>query len=154
MGPTNNIGYLLQHLSSVLSKQSDQALRERLGIGFSQFKILRVLQHDPHSQQRHIAEWLGQTEASISRQIKLMVDKGLLNTKVSPGNRREHLATPTTKGLRLAEEAINVLNSTHADMFGEVSEKSQQQLLQTLAHMHKNACQPGRVGSCNHPYST
>ncbi|HSX23988.1 MAG TPA: MarR family winged helix-turn-helix transcriptional regulator, partial [Candidatus Saccharimonadales bacterium] len=73
MGPTNNIGYLLQHLSGVLAKQSDQALQERLGIGFSQFKILRVLQHSPQTQQRQIAEWIGKTEASISRQIKLMI---------------------------------------------------------------------------------
>lgn len=154
MGPTNNIGYLLQHLSGVLAKQSDQALQERLGIGFSQFKILRVLQHSPHTQQRQIAEWLGQTEASISRQIKLMIDKSLLQTTISPKNRREHLTTPTAKGVRMTEEAINVLNSTHAGMFNDMGEKHQQQLLEILAHMHQFSCQPGKAGACHHPYNT
>lgn len=154
MGPTNNIGYLLQHLSGVLAKQNDQALQERLGIGFSQFKILRVLQSNPHTQQRQIAEWLGQTEASISRQIRLMIDKGLLQTTISPKNRREHLTTPTTKGLRMTEEAINVLNGCHREMFEHLNEKQQQQLLAALAGMHKDACQPGRVGACNHPFNT
>ncbi len=153
MGPTNNIGYLLQHLSGVLAKQSDQALQERLGIGFSQFKILRVLQHSPHTQQRQIAEWLGQTEASISRQIKLMIDKGLLQTTISPKNRREHLTTPTAKGVRMTEEAINVLNSTHSDMFNDMGEKHQQQLLEILTHMHQFACQPGKIGACLHPFN-
>lgn len=153
MGPTDNIGYLLQHLSGVLAKQSDQALQERLGMGFSQFKILRVLQHSPHTQQRQIAEWLGQTEASISRQIKLMIQKGLLQTTISPKNRREHLTTPTAKGVRMTEESINVLNSTHADMFGELTEKQQHQLSEVLAHMHHFACQSGKIGACHHPYN-
>lgn len=154
MGPTNNIGYLLQHLSGVLAKQSDQALQERLGIGFSQFKILRVLQHSPGAQQRQIAEWLGQTEASISRQIKLMISKNLLQTTISPKNRREHLTTPTSKGVRLTEESINVLNSTHAGMFSDMGEKHQQQMLEILAHMHQFTCQPGKIGACHHPFNT
>ncbi len=154
MGPTNNIGYLLQHLSGALAKQSDQALQERLGIGFSQFKILRVLQHSPHTQQRQIAQWLGQTEASISRQIKLMIDKGLLQTTISPKNRREHLTTPTTKGVRMTEEAINVLNSAHSDTFSELTEKQQQQLLEILTRMHQFTCQSGKIGACQHPFNT
>lgn len=153
MSPTNNIGYLLQHLSSVLAKQSDQALQERLGIGFSQFKILRVLEHSPHTQQRQIAEWLGQTEASISRQIKLMIQKGLLQTTISPKNRREHLTSPTTKGMRMTEEAINVLNATHSDMFAEIGAKQQQQLLDILSNMHQFTCQTGKIGACHHPYN-
>ncbi len=153
MGPTSNIGYLLQHLSGVLSKQSDQALQERLGIGFSQFKILRVLQHSPHTQQRQIAEWLGQTEASISRQIKLMMAKGLLVSTVSPKNRREHITTPTTKGIRMTEESINVLNSTHSSMFSELGDKQQQQLQEILSHMHQFACQSGKIGACHHPFN-
>ncbi len=151
MGPTNTIGYLLQHLSGVLAKQSDQALQEQLGIGFSQFKILRVLQNSPKTQQRIIAEWLGQTEASISRQIRLMIDKGLLRVTISPGNRREHLTEPTSKGLRITEQAITVLNRCHADMFNDLGPAKQQQLAEILTQMHGYTCQAGKVGACHHP---
>ena len=150
LSPTNNVGYLLQHLSSVLAKQSDQVLLERLGIGFSQFKILMVLQVNPRTRQRHIAERLGQTEASISRQIALMHDKGLLQTTVNPKNRREHLTTPTSKGLRLLEESLNVLNIFHGPMFGALTEKQREQLLATLINMHEHACQAGKIGACQH----
>ncbi|HXR49712.1 MAG TPA: MarR family winged helix-turn-helix transcriptional regulator, partial [Verrucomicrobiae bacterium] len=67
MGPTNNLSYLIQHLAAVMGKQSDQLLQEQLGIGYSQYKILMVLEWNPRVQQRTIAESLGQTEASISR---------------------------------------------------------------------------------------
>jgi DNA-binding MarR family transcriptional regulator len=151
MGPTNNIGYLLQHLASVLGKQSDQALQEQLGIGFSQFKILMALQWNPHTQQRQIAEALGQTEASISRQIKLMLDKGLLQSKVSPQSKREHITTPTLKGVRLTEAAREVLNSYHAPMFEKLSDKQRQQLLEALSTMHEYACRSGNIAACHRP---
>ena len=149
-GANKNIGYLLQHLSGVLAKQSEQALMERLGIGFSQFKILMVLQFSQQAQQRQIAESLGQTEASISRQVGLMVDKGLLAISINPKNRREHLTSITIKGDRLAEEALNVLNSCHASMFESLGEKKQEQLLEILYLMHQHTCQPGKTGACDH----
>ena len=150
MGPNENIGYLIQHVSSALSRQSDQVLLERLGIGFSQFKILMSLQWHPHVQQKHIAEKLGQTEASISRQIKLMHEMGLLQTTINPKNRREHLTTPTNKGLRLVEEAMNVLNAYHQPMFERLSTKQREQLLEILKDMHSSVCQPGKIGACHH----
>lgn len=150
MTPTNNIGYLLQHLPAVLAKQSDHALQSRLGIGYSQLKILLVLQNSPQTLQRQIAHSLGQTEASVSRQIRLMVDKGLLHSTISPKNRREHLTTATLRGEQLAEEATAVLNDFHASMFDNLGEQRQQQLLEILTQMHRYACQPRKAGACQH----
>lgn len=100
MKPTNNIGFLLQHIAFSLARQNDAILQDELGIGFSQFKILMVLQWRPNVQQKQIAEQLGQTEASISRQIKLMYDDGLLQSTPRPENRREHVTTLTPRGDR------------------------------------------------------
>lgn len=152
MQPTKNIGYLLQHTATTLARQSDQVLQERLGIGFSQFKILMTLQWDASVQQKHIAESLGQTEASISRQIKLMHKSGLLQSKVSPRNRREHITTLTRKGMRLADEAQNVLNSYHAPMWQAVGEKGQKQMVELLRQMHQEACKGAKPGRCYQSY--
>jgi DNA-binding MarR family transcriptional regulator len=150
---TNNVGYLLQHLAFTMARQNDQVLQERLGIGFSQFKILMVLERSPHIQQRQIADALGQTEASISRQIRLMMDKGLLQSTVSPGNRREHITTPTHKGTRLAEEALSALNSFHAPMFDRLNEKQRDQLVEILSNMHECVCQAGKTSACDRPFN-
>jgi len=140
MRPTNNIGYLIQRLSFCLARQSDQVLQEQLGIGLSQFKILMVLGWHSNVQQRQIADNLGQTEASISRQIKLLKDKGLLTTEVSPQNRREHITRPTAKGQRLSEKALEVLNNYHAPMFAKLNDKAQSQLLESLTTLYDYAC--------------
>lgn len=141
--PINNLGYLLQHVASLLSKQSEQILQERLGIGFSQFKILRVLQANPHIKQREIAHNLGQTEASISRQVKLMLDDGLLKTSVSPNNRRAHITVPTPKGLKLTEAAMDTLAHYHAPTFESLSEKQRNQLRDMLETIHTKVCTSG-----------
>lgn len=149
MRPSNNIGYLLNHLAFVLGRQSDQVLQERLGIGFSQFKIMMILLAKPHIQQKHIADKLGQTEASISRQIKLLLDQGLLQTTRNPANRREHITTLTPKGERFTSEAMDILNKYHAPVFESLSEKQMAALTQSLTTMHQLVCNSDRPGACH-----
>jgi len=149
MHPTNNIGFLLNHIACVLSRQSDQVLQEQIGVGFSQFKLMMVLQHNPHIQQRQIADRLGQTEASISRQIRLMHTDGLLSTHISPQNKRQHITQLTPKGERLTEQAMTVLNNYHSPAFTNISEKDQQKLIELLGVLHDVACKPERPGSCS-----
>ncbi len=150
MSQIGNISQRLNHLSFVLVRQSDQVLQERLGIGFSQFKIMKVLQTHPGIQQRAIADSLGQTEASISRQIKLLHDQNLLTTTVKPDNRRVHITTLSAKGARLADEATNVLDSFNEPVVSELSDKQQAQLLEILNSMHELSCAPGRLTACQH----
>lgn len=147
---SHTIGYLLQHLAATLARQNDQLLQDRLGIGFSQFKILMVLQRNSHIQQKRIAQALGQTEASVTRQIKLLVEMGLLTSEVRPENRREHVTNLTPRGVRYTEEALQAINTYHAPVFEHLSEKQQTELRETLTIMHEEACRDGRFGAGPH----
>lgn len=149
MNAKSNLGYMLHHLSFVLDRQSDQLLQERFGIGFSQFKILMALKWHTGVQQKQIAEYLGQTEASVSRQIKLMTEQGLLQSRVSPLNRREHITTLTPRGERIADEAMSTLNDYHMPVFARLSQRQQEQLRDILNTMHQETCQGNRPGACH-----
>ncbi len=151
MGPTSNLNYLLQHLSAVMGKQSDQVLQEQLGIGYSQYKILMVLEWNPRVQQRSIAESLGQTEASISRQIKLLQNKGLLVTKPDSQNRRKHITAPTTLGMQLTEAATAILRRNLGPEFARMGDDQLLQLISGLQRLHHVICRPGKPGACDHP---
>lgn len=140
MKPTNSIGFLLQHLAFSLARQSDQILQDELGIGFSQFKILMVLQKQPHIRQNQIAEKLGQTEASVSRQIKLMHDDGLLQTVPRPEDRRQHITSLTPRGIRLSQEATELLAEHYKPMFKSLSPEEQAALLESLTTIHDYIC--------------
>jgi len=140
MSHVNQIGYLLMHVSSQIAKQSDQVLQEQLGIGMSQFKILRMLQGEPRTTQREIANHLGQTEASISRQVKLMLDAGLLHSLRHPEDHREHLTVVTPKGERLAEAALAALERYHHPSIAALTEKQQTELIAELEVLHDQLC--------------
>lgn len=150
MGPTNNLNYLLNHLAAVTGKQSDQVLREQLGIGLSQYRILMVLEWNPRIGQKSIADSLGQTEASISRQIKLLQQKGLLASRSDPNNRRKHITAPTPLGMQVTEAATNIQRRNFGPAFANLGDDKLQQLILTLQQLHKIVCQPGKLGACDH----
>jgi DNA-binding MarR family transcriptional regulator len=152
MSPVIGTGYLLQHTATILMRQSDQVLQERLGIGMSQFKLLMMLQHSPNVQQRKLAERLGQTEASISRQIKLLCEKGLLVVHINPKSRREHITVPTPKGVKMTSAAVEVLDQYHAPMFELLTDKQRQHLNEALTVFHKHCCTSGKPFACDHSY--
>jgi DNA-binding MarR family transcriptional regulator len=150
MSPTNNLNYLVQHLASVMSKQTDQLLQEQLGIGVSQYRILSVLEWSPRIQQKTIADTLGQTEASISRQVTLLIHKGLLVSKRDAGNRRIHIIMPTPMGMQLTEAATAIIGRSMGPEYVVLGEPQLQQLINSLRDLHHSICQPGKVGACDH----
>ncbi len=154
MNPTDNLEYLLQHIATIMYRQSNQVLQERLGIGMSQYKLLMVLQHEPNVQQRLLAGRLGQTEASISRQIKLLCDKGLLAVQVNPQSRREHITIPTAKGVKVTEAARETLATYHGPVFAQFSEKQRHNIYEALEQIHTLACLPNKPHECGPPFTT
>jgi DNA-binding MarR family transcriptional regulator len=150
MGPTTSLSYLMNHLAGVMNKQSDQLLQEQLGIGFSQYKILMVLEWNPRTQQKAIADSLGQTEASISRQIKLLKTKGLLLTKIDATNRRRHITAPSPMGMQITEAATAILRRNFGPEFATLGDDQLQKLITGLQRLHQIVCQPGRSGACDH----
>jgi len=150
MNPATNLAYLMQHLAAVMGRQSDQLLQEQLGIGISQFKILMVLEWNPRIQQRAIADSLGQTEASISRQIKLLKAKKLLQTKLDPQNRRRHITTPTPLGMQVTEAASDILRRSLSPDFASLGDDKLLQMATGLQHIHRLICRPGKLGACDH----
>lgn len=151
MGPTNGVLYLVDHLSAVLSKQADHLLQDQVGIGMSQYKVLMILEWNPRVQQRIIAKSLGQTEASISRQIKLLTGKGLLNAKQDPANKRKHITAPTPKGMQVTEAANDILRRNFGAAFSSLNDEQATQLITGLTNLHATICKPGKIGACDHP---
>jgi DNA-binding MarR family transcriptional regulator len=140
MENTNNIDYILQHITSLLTRVSDQILLEQLGIGYSQYKILRVLELDVPVKQKFIADLLGQTEASISRQINLLIDKNYITKNTDPRNKRIRLIVITPRGVKITDASNKVLERFHEDVFVDLSSKQKSDLLDLLETIHKKIC--------------
>ena len=135
MDTNNSLGFTLHHLSFMLDRQSDLFLQDRFGIGFSQFKILMALMRRTNVQQRGIAEYLGQTESSVSRQIQSMVDDELVSSRRDSNDHRQRVTQLTTKGEKLARSSMAGLEKHYAPMFDTLSDKKQMELAELLDSM-------------------
>lgn len=127
---------LLQQVADSAQRRTDQVLQERLGIGLAQYKIMALLLREPLPNQRAIADVLGQTEASISRQIKLLASRGLAIVKIDPFERRRRAPVLTAKGVRLTRAAQELLIHQQQTLFASLSNKQQTQLQTLLATMY------------------
>ena len=128
---------LLHHVVSVYAREVDQILLEQFGLGFSQYKILNSIQENMALRQKHIAFELGQTEASVSRQVHLLESSGMLSVRINPANKREHAITITPKGERLMSAAQEVLARYQDSVVRHLSPKQQTQLIDLLATIYR-----------------
>lgn len=128
----DSIGYLLHQLAHLIDAESDQVLSERLGIGFAQFKVLMILEEHDSVSQKYLADQLRQTQASISRQTKILQDKKLVVINANTNNRREKLVSLTPRGEQMVEKSINALNAYHSPMFASLSDKEQLKIVESL----------------------
>jgi DNA-binding MarR family transcriptional regulator len=81
----------LHRLTFVLQHQYDDHLLSRVGVGFAQTRIMEALHDTVPRSQKFVADRLGQTEANISRQLRLMKRHRLVNIAKNKKDARQHL---------------------------------------------------------------
>lgn len=122
----------IYRLSSNLSRKYDQLLLERYGIGFSQYRILQLIHDSPSNSQRTISKYLGTTEASVSRQVQIMIGMGLIERVVNQANKRENLVRISRKGARFVDDMDNALYQRMSKLLAEIKLSKLKQLNSTL----------------------
>lgn len=152
MPQAHTMSLLLDHVSTGLHQRTNQALQEQLGIGMTQLVIMRALRHGKGITQRQLATQLSQTEAAVSRQIKLLQEKRLIATKVNALSKRERLSMLTAKGEQLTQAAEELLEKHTNQAFAGMAGKKQRQLLEALEAVHAQVCRAG-VGECEHTFT-
>jgi len=129
---------VLQQVATAFERHADQIMQEKIGIGLAQFKILQQLHEHPEIRQAQIATILIQTEASVSRQIKLLLEKGLLASHINTKNRREHIHALTPRGQKMTVAAAETLQHYTDTLFATMGDKQQKQLHEALASLQSN----------------
>lgn len=147
------LGYMLLHTASVLERQVDQVLQEQIGIGYSQYRILLFLTIYPKLKQRELAGHLGQTEASISRQAKMLLARQFIAPVSQTDSNRDHVLSITSKGTHVTEAGKKLLMTYLNPGLAKLDEKQRKQLLERMMILHEWVCQPGRLTSCDHPFA-
>jgi DNA-binding MarR family transcriptional regulator len=132
MNATQNIGLLLHRIGAVMERLSERVLFEEYGLGFSQFKILYIVQDYGEVLQKDIAASLGQSEPSVTRQIKLLSSAGYVTVRKGVDDKKKHIVSLTAKGQRFTGDALMRLNTHYEPILATLSIRDQEQLLGQL----------------------
>jgi DNA-binding MarR family transcriptional regulator len=129
----------LHHLTFILQHRYDDHLLSRVGVGFAHTRIMEVLDNTVPRSQRQLATWLGQTEANISRQIRLMKKQGIVRITKNKKDARQRDVTLTDKGAKKLDAAQKILHQQQHELMqmlgtrgAEAFERSIYRLLKEL----------------------
>lgn len=123
--------YLIHELSLYYTAECDQILLERYGIGYSQFKVLLMVEETPGISQKQIALNLKQTQASVSRQIGILIDKDLIEIGPAKDN-RQHLIYLTPRGEEMVQKTTTALESYDSYVLRKMTDKQKAEFISIL----------------------
>jgi DNA-binding MarR family transcriptional regulator len=94
--------YLIRRVAALMDRQGEALLRRELDISLAQFLVLSVVDAHPGPlSQQAIADRVGLTKGTVSRQIDHAVAAGLMTVRVAIHTRRENAVTLTEAGTAL-----------------------------------------------------
>lgn len=143
--------FLIRKCASLMDRGGEAIFREGLGISLAQFMVLSVVDAHPGSfNQQSVADLLGLTKGTVSRQIESAGAAGLLTTEVSSVSRREKIVSLTPAGSDLVRRGDALLQRSNPAIFPEIDADDLAATLRTLTKlaqsMDTNALLPSEHG--------
>ncbi len=139
---TPRLYWQIHKLAFLMEKRADESLRSELDIGFAQYKVLEAINQNMLARQNMVAAMLDQTEASISRQIKILQKKGLILASEVMGNKRAKELSLTVVGDEMVRHAEELLDVTQAQVMGGLSYQEQRLFQELFERMLIKAKKP------------
>ena len=107
--------YLIRRAAALMDRQGETLLRRELGISLAQFLVLSVADAHPGPlSQQAIADRVGLTKGSVSRQIDHAVAAGLMTVQVASHTRRENAVSLTEAGTALVRRGDALTQTSRA----------------------------------------
>ncbi len=128
----------LHRLEFILQHKSDALLRDGLEIGFGQVQIMQSLHRSRTTTQRALAQNLHQTEANISRQLKLLKRKGLVSINRSKKDKRQREVSLTAKGNGTYTKAEKILAAQHKELLKLIDDREVRAFDRAVSHLLKS----------------
>jgi len=107
--------YLIRRAAALMDQRGEALLRRELGVSLAQFLVLSVVDAHPGPlSQQAIADRVGLTKGSVSRQIDHAVAAGLMTVRVAPHTRRENAVSLTEAGTALVRRGDELTEASRA----------------------------------------
>ncbi len=131
--------YLMRRVTGMMERGGDAVFRTELNISLAQFLVLSVVDAHPGPlNQQAIADRLGLTKGTISRQIDTAVTAGWMTVAPSPRNRREHTIALTPAGTDLVRRGDTRFEQSRQNMLATADPADLRAAIRLLTTMNTN----------------
>jgi DNA-binding MarR family transcriptional regulator len=137
---TRELTYHLHKAVFLMDKLTDDLLQEKLGLTLSSFRILMAVSRGHDICQKDVAKFWEMTEAAVSRQIDLLVERKSIRKETDAQNRRACVLSLTISGQKILDQAFEVLGKKYHEIYGVLSETERERLGESLAKLEINLC--------------
>jgi DNA-binding MarR family transcriptional regulator len=124
---------LTRRIGTVMDRRSDAICRQELGTSFAQFLVLSVVDAYPGElNQQTIADRLGLTKGTVSRQLDAAAAAGLMTVQPARHSRRENTVALTAAGTALVRKGDAALDAPRDAVSRTIDAEQLRATVQTL----------------------
>jgi DNA-binding MarR family transcriptional regulator len=130
----SRLGYLLKHAQAAHQAAIDAALA-RFGISGREHALLLLLDDEGPRPQQRLAERLGADRTTMVALVDGLEEKGLVERRRHPEDRRAYEVHLTAKGRRVCERASVAAEEVDAKMLAAVPPGDRRRVKEALRHV-------------------
>lgn len=129
--------YLIRRVAGLLDRSGEALFQRELGISLAQFLVISVVDAHPGPlSQQTVADRLGLTKGTVSRQIDAAVKAGWMTAEVSPHSRRENVLALTPAGTDLVRRGDAAFQQARGSALPELEPEEMRAAIRVLAAMN------------------
>lgn len=129
--------YLVRRVAGLMDRTGEALFRRELGVTLAQFLVLSVVDAHPGPlNQQAIADRLGLTKGTVSRQIDNAVSAGLMSVQPAPHTRRENTIRLTRAGTDLVRRGDVLFEQARTRVLPTIPARDMATALRVLTSMN------------------
>jgi DNA-binding MarR family transcriptional regulator len=133
---TARLWFTIRRVAGAMDRTGERLFQRELNVSLAQFLVLSVVDAHPGAlSQQVIADRLGLTKGTVSRQIDKAVTDGLMTVAVSERTRRENDVRLTDAGTDLVRRGDALFGAARRAGFPDITAKDVAATLRTLARL-------------------
>ena len=129
--------YLVRRVAGLMDRAGEALFRRELGISLAQFLVLSVVDAHPGPlNQQAIADRLGLTKGTVSRQLDSAVNAGFISVQPAPHTRRENTVKLTKAGTDLVRRGDAIFQQARDTVLPHVPARDMTTVVRVLGSMN------------------
>ena len=119
--PSSFVTYRLAKLQSRLNAQGTAILKEKSGLSLVEWRVIQVIRMFEKPSLSQIAEHVQMDKGQLSRKVKGMIEKGLLNSRRNDDDKRIQKLELTEKAIEINEHLLPVMERRQQHLLADVT---------------------------------